>query len=74
MADQDDPFGPDEDFEAEVETHQALEQGLGIGAKELASIHESGAAGTLERDSDGIEKPDEDEEIGGAGRSIRKEI
>ncbi len=74
MADQDDTFGPDEDFDAEVETNLALEQGLGIGAKELASIHESGADGTLDRDSDGVEKPDEDEEIGGAGRAQRKEI
>lgn len=36
----------------EVETNRALEQGLGVGARELASIGESGADGTLERDED----------------------
>lgn len=74
MADTDNDLGPDEDFETEVETNQALEQGLGIGARELASIHESGADGTLDRDSDGVTPPDEDEEIGGAGRAQRKTI
>lgn len=42
---------PDPDTE-EVETNIALEQGLGVGARELASIGESGADGTLERDED----------------------
>ena len=42
---------PDLDTE-EVETNLALEQGLGVGARELASIGESGAEGTLERDED----------------------
>ena len=36
----------------EVETNIALEQGLGVGARELASIGESGADGTLDRDED----------------------
>ncbi|MBU1346589.1 MAG: hypothetical protein KKA16_06515 [Alphaproteobacteria bacterium] len=36
----------------EVDTNIALEQGLGVGARELASIGESGAKGTLERDDD----------------------
>lgn len=36
----------------EVETNRALEQGLGVGARELASIGESGAEGTLEREED----------------------
>ena len=51
-----------------------LKQGLGIGARELASIHESGADGTLDRDGSGVEAPDDDEEIGGAGRAQRKTI
>lgn len=34
----------------EVETGNALEQGLGVGARELAAIGESGAKGTLELD------------------------
>ncbi len=42
---------PDPDTE-EVETNIALEQGLGVGARELASIGESGADGTLDRDED----------------------
>lgn len=42
---------PDLDTE-EVETNIALEQGLGVGARELASIGESGAEGTLDRDED----------------------
>lgn len=66
------PHAPDEDFETEVETHQALEQGLGVGARELASIHESGAAGTLEQGDDGVEAADDDAPIGGAGRSQPK--
>lgn len=45
---------PDPDT-AEVETNLALEQGLGVGARELASIGESGAEGTLDRDEDGDE-------------------
>lgn len=36
----------------EVETNRALEQGLGVGARELASIGESGEKGTLEREED----------------------
>lgn len=36
-------------FETDVvETGDALEQGLGVGARELAAIGESGAKGTLE--------------------------
>ncbi len=57
-------------FEEEVETQHALEQGLGVGARELAAIHESGAEGTLERavDEDG-EPVEEEVEVGDAGRS-----
>ena len=72
MADPDDlPDDPALDTE-EVETNRALEQGLGVGARELASIHESGAVGTLEQDDDGVEAPDMDIEIDGAGRSQPK--
>lgn len=63
------PFGPDEDFDEEVETNRALEQGLGIGARELASIHESGADGTLEQDSDKVEPKYSDVPADGAGRA-----
>ena len=66
------PKAPDENFDEEVETNLALEQGLGIGARELASIHESGAVGTLEQDDDGVEAPDMDIELDGAGRSQPK--
>jgi hypothetical protein len=68
-----DPGKPDpieQTFEEEVETNRALEQGLGVGARELAAIHESGAEGTLERamDEDG-EPVEEDVELGDSGRS-----
>lgn len=57
-------------FEEEIETQHALEQGLGIGARELAAIHESGAEGTLERAVDEEGEPTEEEvEVGDAGRS-----
>lgn len=57
-------------FEEEVETQHALEQGLGVGARELAAIHESGAEGTLERAADEEGEPVEEEvEVGDAGRS-----
>ena len=68
MADVDDlPDDPALDTE-EVETNRALEQGLGVGARELAAIGESGAAGTLERplDEDGepVEPEIEADELG----------
>ncbi len=45
------------DFETdEVETGNALEQGLGVGARELAAIGESGAKGTLELDEGADER------------------
>lgn len=70
MADPDD-LPEDEALDTEeVETNRALEQGLGVGARELAAIGESGAEGTLERPLD------EDDElaehalaVGDAGRS-----
>lgn len=52
----------------EVKTNRALEQGLGVGARELAAIGESGAKGTLERavDQDGepVEEEIEADELG----------
>ena len=63
MADPDDlPEDPALDTD-EVETNRALEQGLGVGARELAAIHESGAQGTLERAADREEGEDEEETI-----------
>jgi hypothetical protein len=69
-----DPAPPPEPIEQtmdeEVETNRALEQGLGVGARELAAIHESGAEGTLERAVDENGEPvEEDVEVGDAGRS-----
>ena len=65
----DTPQALDEDFNEEVETNLALEQGLGIGARELASIHESGADGTLELESDSVEPKYSDVPADGAGRA-----
>jgi len=58
-------------LEEEIATQHALEQGLGVGARELAAIHESGAEGTLERaaDAEEGEPADEEVEVGDAGRS-----
>ena len=54
----------------EVATNRALEQGLGVGARELAAIGESGAAGTLERPLDENGEPAEAEiEVDELGRS-----
>jgi len=54
----------------EVETNRALEQGLGVGARELAAIGESGEAGTLERPLDEDGEPIEPEiEVDELGRS-----
>lgn len=59
-----DPKTPQPDVDTdEIETQQALEQGLGVGARELAAIHESGAQGTLERAADREEGEDEEETI-----------
>ena len=71
--DKPDPGKPDpieQMLEEEVETNRALEQGLGVGARELVAIHESGAEGTLERATDEDGEPVEEEvEVGDAGRS-----
>jgi hypothetical protein len=54
----------------EVKTNRALEQGLGVGARELAAIGESGAKGTLERPLDENGEPVEPEiEADELGRS-----
>lgn len=54
----------------EVDTNRALEQGLGVGARELAAIGESGEAGTLERPLDEDGEPAEPEiEVDELGRS-----
>ena len=70
MADPDDlPDDPALDTE-EVETNRALEQGLGVGARELAAIGESGAKGTLEGPQDEDGEPVEEEiEVDEMGRS-----
>ncbi|WP_312135883.1 hypothetical protein WEU32_11580 [Brevundimonas sp. BH3] len=42
---------PQDDFDIEpeeVDTNRAVQQGLGVGARELAAIGESGEKGTLE--------------------------
>lgn len=65
-----DAAAPVQPMDGEVETQRALEQGLGVGARELAAIHESGAEGTLERAVDEDGEPVEDGvEVGDAGRS-----
>lgn len=61
----------------EVETNRALQQGLGVGARELAAIGESGAEGTLERplDEDGepIEVEIEADELGRSASVLDRE-
>ncbi|MGI4817535.1 MULTISPECIES: hypothetical protein [unclassified Brevundimonas] len=54
---------PQDDFDnepEEVDTNRAVQQGLGVGARELAAIGESGEKGTLEG---GTEKRKADETI-----------
>lgn len=41
---------------SDVEANLAIEQGLGVGARELAAIGESGAKGTLELDDGADER------------------
>lgn len=54
----------------EVQTNQHLHQGLGVGARELASIGESGDKGSLEQGQDADGKPRETTiEVGGDGRA-----
>ena len=68
MTDTDDDMPPS--LAEEVEANLAIEQGLGVGARELAAIGESGAAGTLERPLDEDGEPVEEEiEVDEMGRS-----
>lgn len=68
MAEKQTPASPT--INEEVATNRALEQGLGVGARELAAIHESGAEGTLERDVDEDGEPaNEAAQVSDAGRS-----
>lgn len=61
---------PTPDFDTdEVETQHALEQGLGVGARELAALGESGEAGTLERDENAEGEPKTELEVDELGRS-----
>lgn len=71
-----DPKQPDETLsiptdleEAEVETQHALEQGLGVGARELAAIGESGDQGTLERGENAEGEAEPELEVDELGRS-----
>lgn len=59
---------PDFDTD-EVETQHALEQGLGVGARELAALGESGEAGTLERGENAEGEAEEELEVDELGRS-----
>lgn len=69
MADTDTPT-TDTAFETdEVGTNDALEQGLGVGARELAAIRESGADGTLERADDPAVEDEEGLDVDETGRS-----
>ena len=68
MTDTDDDMPPS--LAEEVEANLAIEQGLGVGARELAAIGESGAKGTLERPLDEDGEPVEEEiEVDELGRS-----
>lgn len=52
---------PQDDFDnepEEVDTNRAVQQGLGVGARELAAIGESGEKGTLETSNPGRKKDD----------------
>lgn len=69
MADPETPE-PTPDFDTdEVETQHALEQGLGVGARELAALGESGEAGTLERDENAEGEAETELEVDELGRS-----
>lgn len=70
MADRQDPPENTAAELEDVQTNQHLHQGLGVGARELASIGESGEEGTLEQDRDEDGKPrDKTIEVGGDGRA-----
>ena len=64
---------PQDDFDKEldeVETNRAAQQGLGIGARELAAIGESGEKGTLETSDPGKKKDDTIESDTGRAASV----
>lgn len=53
----------------EVETNLAVEQGLGVGARELSVQHESGEQGTLDRGAELDVEEAEELELEAPGRS-----
>ena len=64
---------PQDDFDnelEEVETYRAARQGLGIGARELAAIGESGEKGTLETYDPGKKTDDTIESDTGRAASV----
>jgi hypothetical protein len=70
MAERQDPPENNAADQEEVKTNHHLHQGLGVGARELASIGESGEKGTLEQDLDEDGKPrGKTTEVGGDGRA-----
>lgn len=63
------PPAPAAPEDVEIETQHALEQGLGVGARELAAIGESGDQGTLERGENAEGASEDDLEVDELGRS-----
>ncbi len=64
---------PQDDFDnepEEVDTNRAVQQGLGVGARELAAIGESGEKGTLEGSNPGNKKDDTIESDTGRSASV----
>ena len=64
---------PQDDFDNESEavgTNRAVQQGLGVGARELAAIGESGEKGTLESANPGSERADTIESDTGRAASV----
>ncbi len=69
MAERQDPPANPASEQEEVETNLHLHQGLGVGARELSSIGESGEKGTLEQDLDDEGRPRDATIVGPDGRS-----
>ncbi|WP_409018776.1 hypothetical protein [Brevundimonas vesicularis] len=69
MADRQDPPANPASERKEAETNLHLHQGLGVGARELSSIGESGEKGTLEQDLDEEGQPRDATIVGADGRS-----
>lgn len=64
---------PQDDFDnepEEAETNRSLQQGLGVGARELAAIGESGEKGTLEGGSEERKTDDTIESDTGRAASV----